>query len=234
MTMAKKSYYNRLREELAEITRKEQSRRGPKSLFSRGRKREIMLELERLEEERRAKRSAAARKGSASAKLTKEYNQLRKALQRMQKQGKTLMEIPEARPKSLEETRKLAEAIKQELKSIAAETRLEAKYAGSDAEKKRLEIKAKLDETWGPERDKLVNQLEDMNKEKKKASEEGEAAPTYEELYSRLFGNDDFSERLEEEPEPEEEEEDQDNDLGELPENLYGWSGAEDAYLDPF
>lgn len=233
--MAKKSYYNQMRQELAEIQRREQASRRPKNIFSTGRKREIMLELERLEEERRAKRSAAARKGSASAKLTKEYNQLRKALERMQKQGKTLMEIPEARPKSLEETRKLAEAIKQELKSIAAETRLEAKYAGSDAEKKRLEIKAKLDETWGTERDKLVKQLEDMNKEKKKArEEEGEEAPSYEELYSRLFGNDDFSQRLEEEPEPEEDEEDQDNDLGEIPENWYGWTGPEDADLEIF
>lgn len=228
--MAKKSYYNQLRQELAEIQRREQASRRPKNIFSIGRKREIMLELERLEEERRAKRSAAARKGSASAKLTKEYNQLRKALERMQKQGKTLMELPEAKPKSLEETRKLAEAIKQELKSIAAETRMEAKYASSDTEKKRLKIKAKLDETWGPERDKLVKQLEEMNKEKKKAREEGSATPTFEKLYSHLLGNDDFAERLEEEPEPEEEEEDQDDDLGELPEN----SGPEDADLEPF
>lgn len=232
--MAKKSYYNQLRQELAEIQRREQASRRPKNIFSTGRKREIMLELERIEEERRAKRSAAARKGSASAKLTKEYNQLRKALERMQKQGKTLMELPEARPKSMEETRKLAEAIKQELKSIAAETRMEAKYAGSDTEKKRLEIKAKLDESWGPERDKLVKQLEDMNKEKKKAREEGSATPTFEDLYRHLLGNDDFAERMEEEPEPEEEEEDQDDDLGELPENWYGWTGPEDADLEPF
>ena len=232
--MAKKSYYRQLQEELRQLEIQESKRYRKRQLFATGRKREVMLELERIEEERRAKRSAAARKGSARANLTKEYNQLRKAMERMQKQGKTLMELPEAKPKSLEETRKLAEAIKQELKSIAAETRMEAKYAGSDTEKKRLEIKAKLDESWGPERDKLVKQLEDMNKEKKKAREEGSATPTFEDLYRHLLGNDDFAERMEEETEPEEEEEDQDDDLGELPENWYGWSGPEDADLEPF
>ena len=203
--MAKKTK-SRLKQLRLELEQLESKKRGKRRIFSQGRELEILLEIERIQEEQHARRSAAARKSSDRSKLTKEYNQLKKAIERMQKQGRTMMALPQNPPKSAEEMRKLSEAMKRELKSLAAETRMEAKHASSEKEKRRLEVKAKLDESWGPERDRLQKKLEDIHKDRRDKEADFDA-----ERYSAFWMDDDAAVEIEEEPETEEEEEPEDD-----------------------
>jgi len=187
-----KSRLKELQREYERLQASYRKRTGKTRLFSEGRAREISLEIERIQEERKAKRSAAARKGAGKGKATKEYNQLKQALAKMQKQGRTMMELPEQTPATLDEIKSKSEEIKKELQTIGEETRKEAEHAPNKSEKRRLEIKAKLDENWGSERDRLAKKLEDIHKAKKKAAQNEEVIES-EDLYADFWSAEDIA-----------------------------------------
>lgn len=187
-----KSRLKELKREYERLQASYRKRTGKNRLFSEGRAREISLEIERIQEERRSKRSASARKGAAKGKATKEYNQLKEALSKMQKQGRTMMELPEQTPTTLDEIKSKSEEIKKELQTIGEETRKEAEHAHNLSEKRRLQIKAKLDENWGSERDRLAKKLEDIHKAKKKAAQNEEVSES-EDLYAPFWSTEDIA-----------------------------------------
>ena len=193
MAKKTKSRLKQLQLEFEQLERERKKRsRGKSVIFHTGRAGEILKEIEQIREERREKASA-----------NREYGYLKKAIESMQKQGRTMMELPEERPKDSNEKKRISNMMKEELRAIAAETREEAKHASSDRERKRLDIKAKLDETWGPEREKLKRKLEEIHKQKRANKGTGSAV---EDLYLDFWSNEDASVMMEEEPEPEPEE----------------------------
>lgn len=113
------------------------------------------------------KKSASSKKGSSLGKAKKEYNQLKKAIEAHQKNGRTLYESPTVAPKTIEELRAESSRIKEELKSIGNESRQEAKASKSISERKRLNVRARLDETWGPQHDRLKKILSEIHEKDK-------------------------------------------------------------------
>ena len=196
MAKKTKSQLKLLQLEFEQLERERKKRsRGKSVIFHTGRAGEILNEIEQIREERREKASG-----------TREYKYLQAAIERMQKAGRTMLELPEVMPKTLTEKKRLTEIMKEELRNIAAETREEAKNARSLAEKKRLEVKAMLDESWGPERDRMIKTLEEYHK-----NPEDSAAQR---KYRPLWKESDLAIRQEEpEPEPFEPEPEEESDL---------------------
>lgn len=113
------------------------------------------------------KKSAASKKGAETGKAKKEYNQLKKAIEAHQKNGRTLYETKSTPPTKLNDIKAESERMKQELRNLGAESRQEAKNANTESERKRLTIRARLDEEWGPNRDRLKELLSRIHEKDK-------------------------------------------------------------------
>ena len=113
------------------------------------------------------KKSAASKKGAEAGKAKKEYNQLKKAIEAHQKNGRTLYDIQSTPPTKLHDIKAESERMKRELKNLGAETRQEAKNAPTVSERKRLNVRARLDEEWGPNRERLKKILAEIHEKDK-------------------------------------------------------------------
>lgn len=136
-------------------------------IFSRGKERERLLREERIAEEKRRKRSEAAKKGSAKGKATKEFKELKKAIDTHFKNERTLYSTLNEPPSTLDMIKAENDRMRKELKSIGKETRDEAENAPNDSERKKLNVRAKLDETWGKERERLKKKLAEIHSKDK-------------------------------------------------------------------
>lgn len=121
----------------------------------------------------RSKAKYEAEKNSA----LKEYEELKNAFEQSKGTGQhkrdTLYNLPEKDPSKLYEIKGESSKIKDALSELAEESRRKAKElekeSGQTDEVKNLKIKAKLDETWGAERERLKDILEGISKKDKES-----------------------------------------------------------------
>lgn len=175
------------------MSKKNPNKKPRNYIFSRGKERERLLQEERIAEEKRRKRSEAAKKGSAKGKATREFKEIKKALDTHAKNDRTFYATMDKPPSSLDELKKEIERMKAELKAIGKETRDEAEEASSESERKRLTVRAKLDETWGKELDRLKKKLSEIHEKDKDSRTE--------EDYDDFWDEEDTAEDNNEDPE---------------------------------